>query len=175
MAAPTKPALTLAFGTDGWGFVLAVANIAAPTLVELNAVSGFSLSCSVFGDQGGVTASTEKVTLTRLLCETVQYQVNGATTFEMAELMVSFNPQGATASAGVKAWETMTDGLAGFLWQRQGVVATTDLASGQFVNIIPIQLGTKNPTKTSTGADGVFAFTQPCSITGAPAFKKAIV
>ena len=175
MAAPTKPALTLAFGTDGWGFVLAVANINAPTLLELNAVTGFSLSCSVFDDQGGISATTEKVTLKRLLCETQQFQVNGPTTYDMADLMVSFNPQGAAASAGVKAWETMTDGISGFLWNRQGVTATTDLVLGQFANIIPVQLGTKTPIKTGSGPGDVFAFNQPVSITSAPAFKKAIV
>lgn len=175
MAVPTKPALTLAFGKDGWGFIVACANILVPTIAELNAVTGFSLSCSLFGEQEGVSATTEKLTLPRLLCETTQYQVNGPTTYEMADLMVSFNPQGAAASAGVKAWETMVDGLSGFLWQRQGIDATTDNVAAQFFNIIPVALGTKTPTKTGSDAAGVFAFTVPVSITGKPAFKVAAV
>lgn len=175
MAVPTKPPLKSAFGTDGWGFCLAVANINVPTLVELNAATGFNLSCSLFGDtQEGFTATTEKVTLPRLLCETTTYQSNGATNYEMADLMVSYDPQSAAASVGKKAWETLVDGISGFLWQRQGVIATSDLATGQFVNILPVQLGVKTPTKTSSDAAGVYAFTQPVSITSLPAFNKAI-
>lgn len=175
MAAPIKPALKKALGNDAWGFVTAIANISAPTEDELTAAGGFNLSCSVFGEQDGVTATTEKITLPRLLCETTQYQSNGATTYEMADLMVSFQPQAAAASDGKKAWETMDDGIDGFLWRRQGVASSTDITAGQFVDIIPVQLGTKTPTKTGTGADGVYAFTQPASITGAPSFNVAVV
>lgn len=175
MAAPVKPALKLAYGNDAWGFVLTVADITVPKLTELNAVGGFNLSCSLFGEQDGVTSSTEKVTLPRILCETAQFEVNGSTTYSMADLMISFQPQAASGSDGKKAWETLSDNISGFLWRRQGVSSTADLAIGQFVDIVPVQLGTKTPTKTGTGADGVYAFTQPASITSTPAWNKALV
>lgn len=175
MAAPIKPALKLAFGNDSWGFAPVVANILIPKVTELNAASGFNLSCSLFGEQEGLSATTEKVSLPRLLCETVTYESNGATSFAMADLMISFDPQAAAASNGKKAWETLTDGITGFLWRRQGVAASADVAIGEFVDIVPIALGVKVPTKTGTGADGVYAFTMPASITGAPAFNKALV
>lgn len=174
MATPLKPALKTAFGKDSWGFVLAVANIQTPTLTELNATAGFNLSCSVFGEQEGVTGTTEKVTLPRLLCETTTYEVNGSTNFSLADLVVSFDPQAASSADGKKAWTTLVNNASGFLWQRQGVDATADLAAGQFVNVFPVQLGTKVPGKTSTGADGVYSFTQPASITGLPAFSVAV-
>jgi len=175
MAVPTKPTLVSAFGNESWGFVLTVANIQLPSVAELNAATGFNLSCSVFGEQEGVSATTEKVTLPRLLCETDTFEVNGSTTHAMADLMVSFNPQGAAASVGKKAWETLVSGATGFLWRRQGIAGTTDLVIGQFVDIIPTQLGTRIPTKTGAGADGVFAFTVPASITSTPAYNKALV
>lgn len=174
MAAPIKPALKQALGMESWGFVTAIANIASPTLAELNATGGFNLSCSVFGEQEGITTTTEKVNLPRLLCEKTTYQVNGETTYEMADLMVSFQPQAASGSDGKKAWETLVDGITGYLWHRQDIAAPSDLATGQFVDIIPVQLGVKTPTKTGNDSAGVFAFTQPASITGAPAFNKAI-
>lgn len=174
MAAPIKPALKTALGMESWGFVPAIANKTAPTLAELNATGGFNLSCSVFGEQEGITATTEKVSLPRLLCEKTTYQANGPTTYEMADLMISFQPQAASGSDGKKAWETLTDGISGFLWHRQDFDPSADLAAGQFVDIIPVQLGVKTPTKTSNDSSGVFAFTQPASITGAPAFNKAI-
>lgn len=174
MAAPIKPALKTAFGMESWGFVLEIADINEPTLIELNATAGFNLSCSTFGEQEGISGTTEKVTLPRLLCETDTFEFNGSTTFSMADLIVSFDPQAATSADGKKAWTTLVNGATGFLWYRQGVVATTDLAAGQFVHIFPAQLGTKIPGKTSTGADGVYSFTQPASITGAPAFNVPI-
>ena len=175
MAAPTKIALKQALGMDSWGFVLAVASIATPKLTELTATAGFNLSCSVFGEQEGLTSTTEKVDLPRLLCERTSYQVNGPTTYEMADLMIAFQPQAASGSDGKKAWETLTDNINGFLWYRQDVDAKTDLAVGQFVNIIPTQLGVKTPSKTATSSDGVYAFTQPASVTGLPAFNVPIV
>jgi len=170
-----KPALRRAYGNDAWGFVPAVANINAPTVAEMTAVTGFNLSCSVFSEQEGVTATTEKVTLPTLLCETTSYESNGATTYAMADLQISFQPQAASGADGKKAWETLDDNISGFLWRRQDVPSSTDPATGQFVDIIPVQLGVKTPTKTGTDAAGVYSFTMPASVTGKPSFNVAIV
>lgn len=175
MAAPIKPALKRAFGNDSWTWVPAVATKTAPTVAEVTAAGGFNLSCSLFGEQEGISSTTAKVTLPRILCETDTYEVNGENTHSMADLMVSFDPQGAALSDGKKAWEAMGDLEAGFLIRRQGVTATTDFAAGEFVDVIPATLGTKVPTKTSNGADGVYAFTVGASITSAPAYNVAIV
>ena len=56
MAAPIKPALKRAFGNDSWTWVPAIADAYAPTVAEVTAATGFNLSCSLFGDQDGVTA-----------------------------------------------------------------------------------------------------------------------
>lgn len=175
MAAPTKPALIKAFGAESWGFLVAVADKSAPTAIELEAATGFNLSCSVFGEQEGITATTEKVTLPRLLCETTTYESNGPTSYAMADLMVSFDPQSAPASAGKKAWETMVDNANGFLVHRLGKTSTAVFAAGDYVNIIPVQLATKTVVKTSNAPDGVAAFNQAVSITGAPAFNVVVV
>lgn len=175
MAAPIKPTLQRAYGNDAWGFAPAVADITTPTDTELTAVGGFNLSCSVFSDQDGVGASTDKVNLPQLLCETEQFEVNGPTTFSLPDFMVSFQPQAASGADGKKAWEALDDNATGFLWRRQGVSSTTDVAVGQFVDIIPVQLGTKVPTKTGNDASGVYAFTVGASITSAPEFNVAVV
>lgn len=175
MAAPTKPTLVKAFGNESWSFLIAIASKSAPTAVELEAATGFNLSCSLFGEQDGLTATTEKVTLPRRLCETVTFESNGPTSYAMADLMVSFDPQGAPASAGKKAWETMVDNATGFLVQRLGKVGTGVFVTGDYVNVVPVQLAVKTPTKTGTGADGVVAFNQAVSITDTPAFNVAVV
>jgi hypothetical protein len=175
MAAPIKPALTTAYGKEAWGFAPTLTSTTAPSLAELNAAAGLNISCMLFGDQGGLDASTDKVTLPRRLCETEQYQANGSTTYSMADLTVQFDPQGAAASNGKKAWETLLPGTTGYLWRRQGGLATADLAVGQFIDIIPVELGPRVPTKTGTDADGVFAFTSPVSVTNKPTFNVAVV
>lgn len=175
MAAPLKPALTIAYGTESWGFTPTLTSTTAPSLAQLNAASGLNISCMLLGDQEGLSADTEKVTLPRRLCETEQYQANGSTTYTMADLTVQFDPQAAAASTGKKAWETLVNGTTGYLWRRQGKTATTDLAVGEFIDIVPIQLGAQVPTKTSNDADGVYVFTSPVSVTNKPTFNVAVV
>ena len=175
MASPVKPALVRAQAAESWIWVPAIADINSPSIVELNAATGFNLSCSVFGEQEGVTATTEKVTLPRRLCEDKTFEVNGATSYSAPDFTISFDPQGAALSDGKKAWEAMDDNANGFMVQRQGVASTADLTVGEFFNVFPAQLGTKMPGKTSTGADGVFAFTVGVSITDTPALNVAAV
>lgn len=175
MGVPVKPNLSRAFGNDSWAFIPAVADITAPKIAEVNASSGFNFSCNIFGEQDGFSQSTDKVKLPRLNCETETYEVSGETSVSMADAMLAWDPQGASASVGKKAWESMPDLAKGFLVRRQGKVATSDFAAGDFVDIVPVQLGKKMPGKTGNGADGVYAFMQSISITGAPAWNKAIV
>lgn len=175
MAAPIKPALVRAFGNDSWAWVPAIANVAAPTALELEAATAFNLSCSLFGEQEGLTASTEKVTLPRRLCETETFESNGPTAYSMSDLQVSLSPQAASGADGKKAWESLDDNAAGFLVRRQGKAATDVFAAGDFVDVVPAQLGVKVPTKTGTGADGVYAFTVAVSITDTPEFNVAVV
>lgn len=170
-----KPPLVRSFGNDSWFWVPAIADTDSPTLLEINAATGYNLSCQVFGDQGQPDATTAKVQLPRLNCETETYEVNGETNHTAPDFMVSFQPQAAAASDGKKAWEAMTDLEAGFLVRRQGKAATTDPAAGEFVDIWPAQLGVKVPTRTSADAGGVYAFKVGVSITGQPAFNKALV
>lgn len=175
MAAPIKPALKRAHGNDSWVWVPAIASKTSPKVTEIEAATAFNLSCSLFGEQEGVSTTTAKVTLPRRLCETDVYEVNGEVTHTMADLQVSFDPQGATASDGKKAWEALSNGASGFLVRRQGKTATTVVETGDFVDVIPAQLGTKVPTKTGSDAAGVYAFTVGASITDSPAYNVAVV
>lgn len=175
MAAPVKPALKQAIGRDSWAWVPAIAAKSAPVVTELEAVTAFNFSCSIFGDQEAVSATTEKVSLPRLNCELETYEVNGATSYSMADLLISIQPQAATGEDGKKAWEAMDDYTNGFLVRRQDKASDGVFVAGDFVDVIPAQLGKKVPTKTSTGADGVYAFTVAASITSAPAWNVAVV
>jgi hypothetical protein len=176
MSVPVKPALKRSFARDRWYWVPAIADPAAPTVAEVTATAGFNLSCSLFGDtQDGFDATTDKVTLPRVNCETDVYQVNGNTTHTAPDLLVSFQPQAASGADGKKAWEAMDDLANGFLVRGQDLDPNVDSIAGEFVDVVPAQLATKIPTKTGNDAAGVYAFKVGASITGAPHYNVAIV
>lgn len=179
MVAPTKPQLVTANGKDSWFFVPAVASKAAPTVAEVNAALGLNISCFLWSDFEGVTASTGKVTLPRLLCEINTYEANDVTSFTVSDLDFAFAPQAASGADGKKAWEKFkAGGLTGFLIRRQGITAdsaTPEAAAGQFVDVMPVDIAKAVPGKTSTDAAGVYRATAPVAITGEPIFNVAVV
>lgn len=179
MVAPSKPQLVTANGKDSWFFVPAVADKTAPTVAEVNAATGLNISCYLWSDFEGLTSSTGKVTLPRLLCELNTYEANDVTTFTVSDLDFAFAPQAASGSDGKKAWEKFqAGGLTGYLIRRQGITAdqaTPEATAGQFVDVMPVDIGKAVPGKTSTGADGVYRATAPVAITGEPAFNVAVV
>jgi hypothetical protein len=175
MAAPVLAPLVRSQAQTSWLWVPAGANKSAPVVTEIEAVAGFNFSCAIPSDQEGFTATTEKVTLPMRNCETESFEVNGSTSYSAPDFTMFFSPQGAANSDGKKAWEAMDDGAHGWLVRRQGKSAKTVIATGDFVDIVPAQLGVKVPGTTSTGADGVFTFTVSASITDTPAWNVAVV
>lgn len=174
MALPTKPALVKAFNKTSFGFILTVTTT-APTVAQMTAITGINLTCYAFAEQEMVTAETEKVTLPRLMCESTQYQSNGPTTYSMADVQVSFSPQGAAGSDGKLAWEALLEGTQGYLWRRQGIAPDVAVAAGAFVDLIPVDIGAATPTQSSTGTEAVYTSMHSFSITGKPTWNKAVV
>lgn len=178
MVAPPKPQLVTANGKDSWFFVPAIANKTAPTAAEVNAAAGMNISCYLWAEFEGVTSSTGKVTLPRLLCEVNQYEANDVTTFTSTDLDFAMAPQAAAASDGKKAWDKFkAGGLSGFLVRRQGITAdqtASEAAAGQFVDVIPVEVGKAVPGKTSTDSSGAYRATAPVAITGEPAWNVAV-
>lgn len=177
MAAPIKPQKKTSNGKDTWWFVPAIADQAEPVITEVNSASGLNFTCYLMAEQEGVTGSTNKATLARLLCETATTEVIENTVWSMADVMGVFDPQAVAGSDGKKAWEKFKDGATGYFVRRQGVVnsVSADVSTGQFVDVIPVEVGPATPGKTSTGADGIYAFTAAVSVTGTPSFNVAVV
>lgn len=176
MAAPVTPSKKLSNGRDTWFLIPAVADIANPTAVEINATTGLNLAGMLLTDYEGITTTTEKVTLPKVLLETATTEVNGETTHSMADMQITFQPQAATGSDGKKAWELFGGGrFVGYAVRVQDIVATRgDVEAGDFVDVVPVDAVRNAPTKTSTGADGIYSFTASVSITGAPAYNRAV-
>lgn len=166
MASPLKPQKVTANGKDSWYLVPAIANIAAPTAAEINAISGLNISCFLLAEQEGVTGSAEKVRLARLLCETTTTEGLGEQTWSLADLQGVFDPQGASGSDGKKVWELVKDGFDGYLVRRQGVVAKDNAAvvAGQFVDVFEVETGIATPGKSATDASGIYTFMAPVAL-----------
>lgn len=158
-----------------------VATIAAPTApklaTELNAAAPASMDISGYllaeGWEPGQDVS--KASAPRRLAERVAYERFTTTTLQIADLQYVIDPQGAAGSAGKKAYETLTEGLAGYLVERLGKDAKTAVwAVGQFVNVIPVVLG---PRLIIGGTDDEADYTviQPVSVTGSRVDNVAIV
>lgn len=175
MANPVKPGQKRAFARDRWFWVPAIADLDEPELDEITALAAFNMSCVMLSAQEQPTATTEKVQLPLTNCETETTEVSGATQHSIPDFMLYLHPQAAALSDGKKAWEAFDDLANGFLVRCQDSDPNTDVEAGDFIDIWPGQLTVKVPTKTSTGADSVYAFSIGVSATGAPHFNVAIL
>lgn len=175
MAAPIRPASSKSFGREKWVFVPTIASIAAPTAAEVTAGTALDISCYLYESSARPGASTNLVERERRICDTTTFQQVGTTTYSGGEMVASLDPQAAALSDGKKAWEKFPEGTTGYLVRRLGVAVATDLASGQFVDVFPVEFGVPVPTTTGDGESRENSFTVTFAITSTPAFVKAIV
>ncbi len=175
MAAPIQPALTPTFGREAWVWVPTIADITDPVVTELTGAGTYNLTGYLLADQfGGASVATSRVTLPRVLLQTQSYESIGDTTWTVADLVYSIDPQAAGGSNAKKAYEALDAGAAGYLVRRLGDVGTADLGTGDFVDIFPVVLGPALANPTSNDASGVVAVTQPVSVTGAPSLMVVV-
>lgn len=172
------PSLVKSYGREKWLWVPGANGIAdtdAPTIGELSAVGVLDLTGYLFADQfGGPTTTTNKGTLPRRFSETVQYQASGTRTWDMPDLVLAVDPQAAPGSDGKKALEALTEGASGFLVQRQGDLASVDIATGDYVNVYPVSVDKPLASKTGNDEFAVFALSQSVSITAEPTTLVAV-
>lgn len=176
MAAPIKPQKKTADGRDSYWLVPAIASLAAPTALEVNAATGLNITCFVLSDQEGFAGNTERVTLPRLLCETTTSEGIAQTIYSFPDLRIVFDPQAASGSDAKKAYEKIRNGYTGFLVRRQNIDAMTgDAVVGQFVDAAAVTIAKPVPGKTSTGSDGIYVATAAVAVTDTPEFNVAVV
>ncbi len=175
MAAPINPGSAKTFGLTNYILAPAVASKAAPTALEVNAATGLDVTCYVIGDLAEPTQSTNVVQRQRRACDTVLYSQIGITTYQGGEVVLAFGPQAAAGSDGKKAWEKFKNGYVGFLIRRQAMDVSTTPAAGQFVDVIPVELGLAIPISTGQGEEAEAAFMATYAITGKPEWNVAIV
>jgi hypothetical protein len=176
MAAPVKPRKVQANGKDSWYLVPAVADAAAPTVAEINAVTGINISCALLATFDGLSGTTSKVTLDRFLCETETFEANDNTSYSMSDIVGGFDPQAAEASDDKLAFEFLRDGFVGYAVRRQGVVAagSTGVTAGEFVDVVPVDIARAIPGKSNTDASGIYTWSAAVAVTGQPEFNVAV-
>lgn len=165
MVAPITPAKKLANGKDHIWLVETIADPAAPTVAEINA--GLNVTGVLLADWDGLSATTDKVTIPRVLLETTATEVNGETRISAADMQLTLQPQAAGGSDGKDAYELVKDGFTGYLVRRQDVLNTSSdaVTAAEFVDVLGIDITTAIPGKTSSGPDGIYIATVPVSIT----------
>jgi hypothetical protein len=175
MTAPIRPTSVKAYGQDKWAFVPTIASVSAPAVTEVNGASSLDVSLMVYNTSGLPDQSTNRVTKTKRLGDTVLYEQIGDTTQTGFDMIFSFDAQGAALSDGVKAWEKFgAGGVTGYMVRRVGLPVGSDFATGQFVDVYPVEIGPGMPTTVGDNETAESAAKCTVAVTGKPSFKVAL-
>lgn len=161
MVAPTEPAGVTAQGNSKILFTL-TASLTAPSLAAINGAGSLDVSNMFYTWQP--TAETNKVTPPRRVGSKRQYQKDGLTTEAIGDLTYVVDPQGAAASEGKEAYETLVDGTTGYFVERLGKDVDDDFAVGDFVIVRHIVLGFQHISGDTTDEAAEYTVTQSVSL-----------
>lgn len=178
MVAPAKPRKVPMNGKQSFWLVPAVANIEVPTILEINAVTGINLSCTLLKSFTGLRPTFNKATLDAVLCETDSFQGLDNTGWEMSDLAGAFDPQADDESDDKAGFEFLRDPFTGFAVFRNGVVAnsaTPEAATGQFFNIAPVEITAAADVSDPSTASSIASWMAGVAVTGAPSMNVAAV
>lgn len=176
MAAPIKPGKHTALQKDSFWLVPAIADIKAPKVAEINAVTGIYLTCFLTEEANGWTTTFNKGTAPRGLCDATTPETLLPATVQGTEIQGFFNPQAAVAEADKKAFEFLRSGYTGFMVKRlnkKNDVADT-AAAGEFVSVAPVLIAAAVEDKTATTAEGIYVFKAGVAVTGDPSTNVAV-
>lgn len=177
MTEPIRPAAAQTFGRKNWIWVPTggIASIQAPTVAELTAVSILDITRIAFADSTRPTPNTNTVDQERRYGDTVLFQFIGTTTFGAGTVHYAFDPQGAPASDGVKAYEKFTaGGSSGFFVDRLAVARAVAITAGQFVDVWPATVGPSFPSPAGDGESQEAGMVATFVVTSDPAIKVAV-
>lgn len=176
MVAPVKPRKVPMNGKQSFWLVPAIAIQSAPTILEINAVTGINLSCTLLKTFTGLRPTFNKATLDPVLCETDSYQGLDNTGWEMSDLAGAFDPQAAEASTDKLGFEFLREPFTGFAVFRNGVVsnsATPEATTGQFFNIAPVDITAAADVSDPSQATAIASWLAGVAVTGAPSMNVA--
>lgn len=160
--------LTMPETTDSYGQISVVvltnkpASLASIPVASITA--GENVSCHLYGDWMP-TASTDKVSRQRKMCQTKIARSLGTTTWETPAFQYSYRPQsvGTAGAPGNEAYEAMPEGAVVYAVQRLGKDSRSALAAGDKIRVWPLELGPQVPGVSADDAGGEFVINQEAS------------
>lgn len=119
------------------------------------ALAGKNITCHMVGDWWP-TASTDKVTRARKMCQIKTTQALGVTTWDTPTLQYTANPQkiGTPGSPGNEAYEALPEGGTVYLLQELGLVGTAAPIATDAYQLWPVELGPQVWGASSDDAGG---------------------
>lgn len=157
--------------TDSYGAISLVVITAEPANLEavdistdLAALNSENISCHMVGDWFG-TASTNKVSRQRKMCQTKVTQALGTTTHDTPALQYTYMPQeiDTPGAAGNEAYEALPEGATRYLLQRLGKAGASALVAGDTYRLFPVKLGPQIPGVSAEDEGGEFVINQEIS------------
>lgn len=126
-------------GTTKAVIVTTIANPAAPTATELNAVSVKDISCLITSDGLAISADEAAIADNRL-CDRENYERRGRVSYSAEVTYVR-----SAVDADDLAYTTLVPGFIGYLVLRMGADYEDVFATGDEVWVFPIEAGTRRP------------------------------
>ena len=160
----TLPETTKSYGNQRLVVLSSVpSDIDGATITEI--LAGDNITCHMVGDWWP-TASTEKVTRQRKMCQTRTTTTLGTTTHEVPALRYTANPQTANAPGGDgnEAFDALAEGASVFLVQILGLPGNTLPVATNKYRLFPVDLGPQVWAASADDAGGEFVITQEVSI-----------
>lgn len=109
------------------------------------------LSCYLMPDWAGPSADQNSGTTARF-CSTQTYQVPGRTTYALAELTYTIDPQGAGGNGnGSTVYDALSADTKGFVTIGYGIDPANDFAASDVVDVFPVTCGAQ--VKNVSGQD----------------------
>ena len=175
MTAPLRPAPSSLYGSENWILVMSIASTSyIPTAAEVIAGTALDISRILFADSGRPTQSTNRVKQERRLGDTQLLEFIGNSEVTGGEMHYAFRPQDAVGANGKKLFEKIPAGTTAFLVERGGVARDTTPATGQFVNVYPVQFGPSFPSPAGDAESLESGMTVTFAVTDVPAISVAL-
>jgi hypothetical protein len=141
--------------------VLSITALDAPKIAtEVDAATSVDISCYLYPEGWGPTATTNKGTKRARLCTREQLEQLNRTTYSWAALQYVHDPQGADSDPGNEARELLQEGLKLYLVERQGLDADAAWTVGDRVRTHYVELGPQIESGDVTDENGEFYIMQ---------------
>ena len=114
------------------------------------------------------------MTRERRIADPAQYQQVGTGTWTGGTINYSTNPQAASGAADRKLFDAFASGATGYFVQRVGIDVNTAIATGQKVNVFPVNVDYAAPIQEGQDDAGEAAMTNTYTVTGPPSLLVAV-